>query len=352
MCEKLATNVSPEFCQSVCCTGRYAEKWQNRKLTMDNTSFALPCAGCKHYKAECNSCLLLTRQTNLNKWFSDGNRCPLEAKSQQQPKIHPAKYKKIFMRANGSQLDMVDMYRGQTAFIVASGPSFANVDKEMLQRPGIVTMAVNNAGHLFRPTLWTAQDPPHKFMASIWRDPKITKFTLFDHRRKYYWDNQTDQMGTVQIGDCPNVIFHHRDSKFNASDWLQRDKVYWGDPKRLDDGSAGSRCVLMAALHILYFLGFARVYLVGVDFTMSDQNKYWFEQDRTSAAIRNNHRVYKYMSKHLAALQPYLLEAGFKVFNCNPDSELKAFPFYPLDKAIAENEIKLTESTKGMYERK
>lgn len=349
-CEQIDQVVSSEFCATACENGKNLQRWKNRRAIIEAV-VELPCDGCKYYKASCNSCLLLTRQTNLVTWFRSGRLCPLVAQPKQQPKVHPAKYKKIFMRSDGSPLNLIDMYHGQTAFICAGGPSFKDVDKTLLNKPGIVTMAVNNTAHLFRPTFWTGQDPQYKFMPSIWLDPKILKFTLFDYRWRYFWDLQKNQYANTRICDCPGVVFHKRSSDFIASEWLDKNEICWGTPKDLPDGSKGARSVLVAALHILYYLGFEKVYLVGVDFNMDDKNKYWFEQDRTPASIRNNHRVFEHVNKHMIELQPYLLQAGFKVYNCNANSGLKAFPYYSLDKAIEENTISLADSTAGMYER-
>jgi len=41
--------------------------------------------------------------------------------------------------------------------------------------------------------------------------------------------------------------------------------------------------------------------------------------------------------------------AGFHVFNCNPDSQLKVFPVADLDTAPREAEVRTSASTRGMY---
>ncbi len=310
------------------------------------------CYSCKYYKKSCDICLLLTRQVKAFDWFAQGNQCPQANTAHTVKRIkHPARYKKIFMNADGSLMPLVDMYHGQTAFICAGGPSFGQLDHSIFNQPGIVTMAVNNTGHLFRPTFWTGQDPQYKFMPSIWLDPKILKFTLYSYRHKNFWDIATDRLSTTRIADCPGMVFHKRSSDFVAQEWIGKDCICWGTPKELEDGTRGARSVLVAALHILYFLGFSKVYLVGVDFKMDDDNKYWFNQDRTSRAIKNNHRVFEHINRHMTDLQPYIKSAEFNVYNCNPESGLTAFPHYPLEKALAENVIDLTDSTAGMYER-
>jgi len=57
------------------------------------------------------------------------------------------------------------------------------------------------------------------------------------------------------------------------------------------------------------------------------------------------------MTKYFAQLQPLMLEQGFKVWNCNPQSKLHVFPFMSLESAIRENVINTSVSTLGMYEK-
>lgn len=342
-CEKVDSKVNPRFCEATC-KGDH-EGWKG-KLSQPEDGLT-GCAGCEFFKPCQRICMMLTRGTDLRDHFQKSGQCPLLPKVFSQPASHPARWKKIFTRADGSLVDLIDMFHGNSVFLCCSGPSFNSVDKSLLTKPGILTMAVNNTGHLFRPDLWTAQDPPYRFMKSIWEDPKIMKFTLWDYRRKPYWDNGKFSSRTLE--QCPNLFFHKRKSNLKADTWLKEDKIVWGTPKELEDGSMGGRSVFLAALHILYFLGFHKVFLLGVDFKMNADHKYWFEEDRGPAAIRNNERVYKQTAEHCINLRPHLEQAGFNVYNCNLDSHLKAFDYYPLDRAIAENVISLKDSTKGMY---
>ncbi|HOK96641.1 MAG TPA: hypothetical protein PK052_06880 [Anaerohalosphaeraceae bacterium] len=358
LCQILGQRVNPLFCQTEC-NGKNAAIWKERLSA--NRKDAIECSTCQWYHPCGQFCRLLTRATNLNKWFAAGKPCPLKKQSSvsletdkpvtvfPQPARHPARWKKIFTRADGSMVDLIDLFRGQSAFLCCGGPSFAAVDKSQLALPGILTMAVNNTAHLFRPNLWTAQDPPYRFMWTIWEDPRIMKFTLWDYRRDRYWLPRENRFSDRTLEQCPNLFFHKRKSDLVAASWLDEDRIVWGTPKVLQDGSNGARSVFLAALHILYFLGFHKVYLLGVDFHMDEKNGYWFDEYRSPAAIRNNQRVYEQTAEHCKALRPYLEKAGFNVFNCNPDSRLKVFDYYPFKKAIAENTIDLSDSTRGMY---
>ena len=41
-------------------------------------------------------------------------------------------------------IDIRDLYRGHSCFLIGGGPSLPNMDLDLLRKPGIITMAMNN----------------------------------------------------------------------------------------------------------------------------------------------------------------------------------------------------------------
>jgi len=275
-----------------------------------------------------------------------GYDCP-QGKLFQPSGKHPALGKTVFVNRYGDPLNIIGMYQGQSCFLVCNGPSITNYEKHLLNQPGIISMGINNGAAYadFRPNLWTAQDPPYKFMRGIWDDPKILKFTMWGYRNCKLFDPQTRQFMTRKLKDLPNLIFHRRHSSFQAQKWFAESKIVWGRPK----DSGGNRSTMLAALHILWFLGFVNVYLLGADFYMDADTKYFFDEDRSKASIRNNNRLFRNLSRYFTELQPYMLQQGFRVWNCNSRSNLKVFPFQALEAAVRQSVINTSVSTKGMY---
>lgn len=262
-----------------------------------------------------------------------------------------------FFSREGSSLPMVGMYKGRSAFLIASGPSFNKIDKNQLRNPGIWTIATNNAIASFRSNASIIVDDPARFTMSLWVDPTIMKFVPMSLMEKPLWDNrylpnrggqQWCPAGMV-LGDCPNVIGYRRNEKFMAERFLYEDSINWGNHKKW----GGGRSVMLAAMRVLFLLGFRKVFLLGVDFEMNDTKKYHFDEDRTPGAIRGNSSTYDKMMQWFKDLQPYFLAENFIVKNCNPESKLTAFPFMPFADAIKEatEEIGNTtlEQTRGMY---
>jgi hypothetical protein len=244
------------------------------------------------------------------------------------------------------------IYRGHSAFLVASGPSFASLDHSFLQRPGVLTMGLNNSVRTFRPTLWICVDDPDHFIRSIWLDPTILKFVPISHADKLVFNSDDWEFMDLRVADCPNVVYFRCNEEFQAKQYLWEDSINWGNNK--DYG--GGRSVMLAALRILFILGLRRVYLLGVDFKMDATTKYHFEQERSEGSITGNNATYQKLNQWFRELRPLFEEQNFLVFNCNPESRLTVFDFVPFEEAVLhlhaefDNIDVRTERTKGLYD--
>jgi len=258
-------------------------------------------------------------------------------------------------------LQLVGMYRGGSAFLIAGGPSFKNVSQKLIRKAGVWTITLNNAVRTFRGNAACIVDDPNRFVASLWLDPCIMKFVPASHFDKPMWDTRTlvhkdgrredhwCQMEKIKVGDCPNVIGYHRNEKLEPWRFLYEDTINWGN--HADFG--GGRSVMLATLRILFLLGFRKVYLLGVDFDMSSEKRYHFEENRTNSAVKGNLSTYSKMMQWFEQLQPYFLAEKFIVSNCNPESKLKAFPFVSVEDAVYDATFELgdveNERTEGLY---
>lgn len=266
----------------------------------------------------------------------------------------------FFFTREGASLDIMGQYRGASAFLIASGPSFNELNKDLLKTPGVWAMTLNNAVAGHRGNAACVVDDPNRFTMSLWLDPGIQKFVPMGSFEKPLWDNrlithpngQVEQKwepSNIKVGDCPNIIGYRRNEKFVSGRFLYEDTINWGCHK--DFG--GGRSVMLASLRILFLLGFRKVYLLGVDFDMSDDKKYHFEEDRSKGAINGNMTTYERLKQWFVELQPIFLNEGFVVKNCNPNSKLTAFPHIPFKDAIYEATGHIgnpkDEKTKGMY---
>ncbi len=265
----------------------------------------------------------------------------------------------LFTR-DGHNVFLGDMYRGHAAFLVCGGPSLTWHDLNLLNRRGIVTMAVNNAAAIVRPNLWCSVDDPGNFADAIWYDPGIVKFVPLCHLEKTFTVRDAGGQlvdSSQKVGDMPAVFGFRRNEAFVAEQFLTEDTFNWGNHgDRVDaHGNKGSRSVMYIAIRLLYYLGMRTVYLLGCDFRMNlDTQNYAFEQDRSRASVMNNNASYVIMNSRFEVLKPYFEKVGLRVFNCTPNSGLRVFPSLTYEQAVDEATAKIPTKvqTAGMYDRK
>lgn len=254
----------------------------------------------------------------------------------------------LFFTQDSHPLWLGDIYRGRSAFLIASGPSFAALDHSKLRQPGIVTLGLNNSPRTFRPNMWCSVDSPDHWIRSIWEDPLIQKFVPLSHAKKRIFDSNRWQFTGEKVADCPNVVYYKRNEHFQAKQFLWEDCFNWGNHK--DHG--GGRSVMLPAIRILFTLGFRRAYLLGVDFNMTPQTTYHFDQRRHPGSVAGNNSTYQKLNQWFKELRPLFERENFTVLNCNRDSGLKAFDYISFDEAVKEARIEAAgnERTRNLYD--
>lgn len=260
----------------------------------------------------------------------------------------------FYSREGNINYSMVGNYRGAEAFLIGGGPSFGKLNHRSLHK--CFTMTMNNSIKTFRSDAWISVDDPARFLASCWLDPKIMKFTPYDGAEKNLWDsrviNGEQRWGPLgkKVGECPNIYYFKRNLKFNADRFLSECTFNWGNSKKF----GGNRSVMLPALRTLFILGFRTVYLLGVDLNMKPDARYHFDDGRTKEGVGGNTSTYKRMNNdYFPKLRKVFEQNGLNVYNCNKESELTAFDYYPYDDAVARATFELgntrKEKTEGMY---
>jgi len=254
----------------------------------------------------------------------------------------------IITDRNKSHVDALrGMLAGGKAFLLAGGPSTNDQPIEELSGRGFFSLAVNNmAGHpRLKPQAFVCSDPPCKFSHSIWLDPGIMKFAPIPkmsggravlHRK--------DKDGTFvkmkkRVSECPNVWGFSRESYLYPDHrFFTSPCACWGNHNAgvKKTGELKTVCTLLLGLRILYYLGARRIFLVGVDFTMSPENGYSFGQNRDSGAATSNNYLFSVVNDWLCRMAENCTfeKFGLEVYNCNEHSSLKAFEYVPFEEAL------------------
>jgi len=254
---------------------------------------------------------------------------------------------------------------GCNVFLVCGGPSGKQLDLSLLNQRGVWTMAVNNmAAHKsFRPNAFVCADPPRKFHHAIWLDPAIMKFvpTVKLRSRRGYLRRKMPDGSFCDLGrtvsDCPNVWGFKRES------WLWPDERFflskaalWGnhDVGVKKTGEPKGVSTMLLALRLLAYLGAKRIFLVGVDFRMTKQEAYSFEQERSDGEVAHNNRLFSVVNDWLCRMESdgVFRKFGVEIYNCYQRSGLRAFPYVPYPVALREcwNDIEHTIDLSRWYD--
>lgn len=327
----------------------------------------------------------LSEQCPQKKWPNDESEEEVERKNGQAPMTfvddpnHPDQGKRLRAKSEPSPPDSLlfnsdkkpdglrDIFQAGAAFLICSGPSLDKCDLSVLNEPGMLTMAVNNAAVAdpvrrarHRVNLWTCVDSPGSFCEQIWLDPGIWKFVpeqLRDARIAFGTEDGRIETIDKLVKQCPSILYYRREADFWPETFLYSSRICWGNPDNWRDplGLPGARSVMFVALRILFHLGVRMVYLLGCDFRMSrDSRNYAFEQYRSKGAVESNNHKYNVLNARFAALLPYFEKERFRIFNCTPNSGLRVFPHVDYEQAVASVTSGFPKwvVTEGRYERK
>lgn len=203
-------------------------------------------------------------------------------------------------------------------------------------------MGINNvSAKTVRSNFWICGDSPSRFCDSIWKDPSIMKFVPEGGLNSMIVE---DIKGVpthrgLPVSICPNVVSYPLTTGISVENWLAERSCTWGNAAGLpgDDGYGGARSTMLAAIKVLYVLGFRNIYLLGCDFKMElGKQNYAFPQERSPGAVGNNNRTYEILNERFKQLRPKFEAAGLWVYNCSPDSHLEAFERLTYEQALAQ----------------
>jgi len=225
-----------------------------------------------------------------------------------------------------------EKFPGKSIYLLLTGPSLKNYNLNLLKDK--YTFAVKEIPDTLypNPTFWCLCEslPKFEYSETTWQNPNIIKFISLQIWNKLYRarkDNVKEDWKYIR--KCPNTFKFPILQDYNYKTFLTHDAVCWGLEKsdKDVDGNFGSRSIMFVALKLIYELGFSKVFLLGCDFNMTEENAYASGRAKSRHASKQNNERYKVWTKRLKRLQQKFIENDFHVFNCNPDSNLEVFPF-------------------------
>jgi hypothetical protein len=218
-------------------------------------------------------------------------------------------------------------WEGETAFIIAGGPSLQGFDAEILRGRGRV-IAVNTAG-LARPA-GESGITPHCPWADVlyWADKnffEVNHARLGEHRGKYKIARHRPELPNRKT--LGQALAREHDIKV-----LPRANPYPQLSTKTTE--LGGWCGGGNAINLAYLFGARRIVLLGFDMHFGSDRKHWH---RLAPWPQKPEMEKRYRSHHMPAIAAMawpLQQAGVEVVNCTPGSALSCFPIRPIEEVI------------------
>jgi len=229
-------------------------------------------------------------------------------------------------------INLAGMWHPSPGFLVCGGPSVNNLPVEKLRERGIVSFGVNNVSGHVPVDAWTFSDPQRKFHHGLHLDPKTITFAPTPKLRKHIRAKLPD--GTYRIvekrvQECPSVFGYSRRTEFHPETFFSTSYAHWGMGGRQANREFTCLCTMLLGIRLMHYLGCPKIYMIGVDFWMTEEAQYAFGQTKN---VRNGR--YSKENKMLEMLKPTFDKHNFKVFNCNPETKCDAVSYVPFDEAF------------------
>lgn len=207
-----------------------------------------------------------------------------------------------------------DTHKDKTCFIVATGPSLNIGDLDILEKNKSLSFGVNKIGYAYdrtkwRPTFFVGEDKAlleSEYFSNI-RPEKQSEYAFLADTSENFWQEEHN-VNVLKYHLCDEWAFG-RYPKFSED--LSR-KSYVG-------GTIVYTCIQLAV-----YLGFRKIYLLGVDFTGAGEhgskyNHFYSEKELTSVSYTDQVK-FAYEKAN-----SYAEQHGIKIYNATRGGRLEIF---------------------------
>jgi len=193
--------------------------------------------------------------------------------------------------------DFKDLHKGKNCFIISSGTSLSDLDLSPLERR--ITIGLNRS-----------------FMAF----PSTTYNCVMDHR---LFDLYPEEIKNTRY------LFTLEDRPWGIPLKLQGSDGFSFD---LQEGIFSGYTISYFALQLAIYMGFKRIFFLGLDLKNQEGNTHFFGFDHRS----ENHEDTEFpkMKNAFTKAAEKIKDMDCQVYNCSPITELKCFPFISFEEAL------------------
>lgn len=214
--------------------------------------------------------------------------------------------------------DLENIYSGDSIFLLGGHPSLVEEDLSQFQRPGVVTMAMNNTATIVKPTFWICADPPTCYSKSIIKDPSVVKFARL---------NYTNTLIDGKMWkDYSNTYFYGSSDKVKHDELLHINRFF-----------AWWKNIFVIAVQTCYYLGFRHIYTLGCSFNIDNNMQYSYKTNLDEGQVKYNSQTYDMIIKQLSKSKDHIKNMGLKITSCTHNSKLNPlFGYMKFDDALEE----------------
>lgn len=202
------------------------------------------------------------------------------------------------------------------AILVGGGPSLNKIDISKLKGPKKTIFGLNNTYPKVSPDYWIGMDMPQCYDSHLFYEafPKIM-------RGNYY--NKT--LNGRELWEYPN-------SYFAAVKQTKRQEDLFHSIGKDTEIFVWHKNVFMTAINIILYMGFNKIYLAGVDFSLDEQDYFNPQQVLTEKQRTWNSTLYSTLYKYVEWLYNTGKYSGIDIYSISPESKINTFlPYITLE---------------------
>lgn len=205
----------------------------------------------------------------------------------------------------------------QDVFFCGGGPSLKSVDPHKIKQSGVFVAGVNNVYPYIKPDIWFAMDDPECYSKQVFWEPFI-KVMRGGYQNRLCEGREISKNYNLFYADAKK--FSNQEDLFSV--------------KNKDINFIWKKNTMALALHVLYWMGAKKIYLVGCD--LSNKNgDYHHGQVLSKKNKKWNTNCYNGIVKWLKWFNETAKKYDVELISCTKDSPINDFLRYvELDDAL------------------
>lgn len=202
------------------------------------------------------------------------------------------------------------------AILVGGGSSLSHIDTTKLTGPGKTVFGLNTTYPHVRPDIWIGMDDPKCYDRKVFYEgfPKIVRGNHFDK-----------ECEGVPLKEIPGVYFA------SVSEYEHKADIFYRIGKDTTT-FIWDHNVFVTALNLILYMGFKKIYLAGVDFSL-DSGDYSYSKNCLTSEQKNwNSSLYSKLYKYTEWLASTGKFCGIDIESISPNSSINTIlPYTSLE---------------------